>query len=155
MMYRDNTAYDFEMFTPKKKVVELPESRPVKKRSSASLKKTAAQPASRSRLLAVGAVVATLLLIVAQLHCQLKNSEVVDQIYQTEKSIETLQSENTRLQVALDGKVSFSNMESTAKSMGMQKITVAQMEYVNLCTEDTMEVTNDQGGLLAMLGEWF
>ena len=155
MMYRDNTAYDFEMFSPKKKVVELPVSSPAKKRASASAKRTAVQPANRSRFLAIGAVVVVFLLILAQLHCQLKNSEVVDQIYQTEKAIETLQSENTRLQVELDGKVSFSNMENTAKSMGMQKITVAQMEYVNLCTEDAIEVTGGQGGLLAMLGEWF
>jgi cell division protein FtsL len=154
MMYRDNTAYDFEMFSPKKKVVELPVSAPSKKRTS-SAKKTAAQPAKRSSVLAIGAVAIAFLLIIAQLHCQLKNSEVVDQIYQTEKAIETLQSENTRLQVELDGKVSFSNMENTAKSMGMQKITVAQMEYVNLCTEDTIEVNEGNGGLLAMLGEWF
>ena len=155
MMYRDNTAYDFELFTPKKKVVELPVDRPAKKRASVSGKKAAVSTAGRSRLVMVGIVAATLLLIIAQLHCQLQNSEVVDQIYQTEKAIETLQSENTRLQVELDGKVSFSNMESTAKSMGMQKITVAQMEYVNLCTEDAMEVTQEEGGLLAMLGEWF
>ena len=154
MMYRDNTAYDFEMFSPKKKVVELPVSASSKKRTS-SAKKTVAQPAKRSSVLAIGAVAIAFLLIIAQLHCQLKNSEVVDQIYQTEKAIETLQSENTRLQVEMDGKVSFSNMENTAKSMGMQKITVAQMEYVNLCTEDAVEVTNGQGGLLAMLGEWF
>ena len=44
MMYRDNTAYDFEMFSPKKKVVELPVSASSKKRTS-SAKKTVAQPA--------------------------------------------------------------------------------------------------------------
>lgn len=151
-MYRDNTAYDFEMFAPKKKVVEIP-VRESKRNRSLSDKK--AVSLNKGTLVSVCAVVAVLLLIFAQLHCQLKNSEVVDQIYQAEKTIETLQSENTRLQVELDGKVSFSNMEATAKSMGMQKATVAQTEYVNLCTEDTAEVTVQEEGIMAKLAEWF
>lgn len=153
MNYRDNTAYDFEMFAPKKKVVELPD-REGKRKSSAS-RKTQAASSSKGSVIMVGAVVVALMLVFAQLHCQLKNSEVVDQIYQTEVAIETLQSENTRLQVELDGKVSFSNMEATAQSMGMQKTTVAQTEYVNLCVEDTVEVTQQEEGFMAKLAEWF
>ena len=153
MIYRDSTAYDFEMFSPKKNLVEIPDVPQSTKRKPAS--KAENKPAARGLTFAVCSIALVVLLVIAQLHCQLQNSEVVDQIYQTEKAIETLQSENTRMQVELNGKVSFSNMESTAKSMGMQKITVAQMEYVNLCTEDTIEVTEETGGLLAMLGEWF
>ncbi len=155
MMYRDNTAYDFELFAPKKKeVVEIP----VKPKVGISTRRKAATRAHagfRNRLVSIGAVVTVLVLVVAQLHCQLQNSEVVDQIHQTEKSIETLQSENTRLQVELDAKVSFSNMERIAKEMGMQKMTVAQMEYINLCCEDKAEVVNGNGGLLAAVQDLF
>lgn len=158
MSYRDSTAYDFDLFAPKK-VVEIPDSPTAKKRKqSASRKKKGTQTGRKvlsGRLTTVAAVAAVVVLIIAQLHCQLQNSEVVDQIYQTEKQIEVLQSENTRLQVELEGKVSFTNMEAIAKSKGMQKATVAQTKYVNLHTEDASEVVGEDEGLLAVLAEWF
>ncbi len=156
MIYRDNTAYDFEMFAPKKPVVELPDHpNAKKKRNSATSKKPVAKASSRSSFVMVALVLVAFLLIIAQLNCQLQNSEMTDKIAKAEKEIQTLQSENTRLQVEINGKISFSNMESTAKSMGMQKITVAQVEYVNLCTEDAVEVTDGESGFLTMFAEWF
>lgn len=145
-MYRDNTAYDFERFTPKKRaVVELPVRKAKNKPALFSLK----QP------MLVFSVVAVLVLIIAQLHCQLQLSETVDKISQTEKRIESLQSENTRLQTELNGKVSFDNMETSAKEMGMQKITAAQTEYINLCDEDVSEVVKNENGLLASVEDLF
>jgi len=148
MMYRDSTAYDFERFAPKKKeVIELPVERRATKSSASVL--------PRGRLVTMVGVVIVLLLIIAQLHCLLQTSETSDQISQTQKNIEILKSENTRLQVELDGKVSFTNMEAAAKEMGMKKITVAQTEYINLCDEDTAEVVNQESGILASVQDLF
>ena len=160
MIYRENTAYDFERFAPKSRVVEIPDppqrkKQTVKKGQASSDKKAAAAASLRQSVTFIAAVAAVLLLVVAQLYCQLQNSEVVDAIGRTEKAIETLQSENTRLQVELEGKVSFTNMEEIAKSKGMQKMTVAQTEYINLCQEDTVEVIDGQTGLLAAIRDWF
>ncbi len=156
MIYRDNTAYDFEMFAPKKTVVELPDHpNAKKKRASATAKKPVAKASARSNFVMVALVVVAFLLIIAQINCQLQNSEMVDKIADEQTEIQKLQSENTRLQVEVNNKVSFSNMENTAKSMGMQKITVAQVEYVNLCTEDAVEVTDGENGFLTMLADWF
>ncbi len=146
MMYRTNTAYDFDLFTDKKReVVELP----VQKKKAKNKKALAIKP---SVVLCAAAV---LLLIIAQLHCQLQVSETVDKISRTEKNIEILQSENTRLQTELNGKISFTNMEQSAKEMGMQKITAAQTEYINLCDEDVSEVVKTKSGLLASVQDNF
>ena len=95
MIYRDSTAYDFDLFTDNKKreVVEIPVAKPAPKKAART------QPAARTfkqRAVAVCAVAAVLLLVVAQLHCQLVNSETVDQIGRAQKKIETLESEQTR-----------------------------------------------------------
>ncbi len=146
MMYRDNTAYDFDLFTPKKReVVEIPVHKNKKRTKTFAVK----QP------MVVLSVVATLILIIAQLHCQLQLSETVDKISQTEKNIEILQSENTRLQTEINGKISFTNMEQSAKEMGMQKITAAQTEYIHLCDEDASEVVENNTGLLASVRDAF
>lgn len=146
MMYRDNTAYDFDLFTPKKReVVEIPVYKNKKRTKTFAVK----QP------MVVLSVVATLILIIAQLHCQLQLSETVDKISQTEKNIEILQSENTRLQTEINGKISFTNMEQSAKEMGMQKITAAQTEYIHLCDEDASEVVENNTGLLASVRDAF
>ena len=92
-----------------------------------------------------------LLLVVAQLHCQLQNSEVVCEIDRTKTEIRDLKSDNTRLQSELNGKVSFTNMEKAAKEMGMQKMTIAQTEYINLNTTDSVELADGDGGLLAAM----
>ncbi len=148
MMYRDSTAYDFELFAPKKKeVVEIPVSARRQSTRAKSRKKSA--PLAKNRLVLVAAVVTVLLLMVAQLHCQLQNSEVVCEIDQTKTEIRNLKSDNTRLQSELSGVVSFTNMEKAAKEMGMQKMTVAQTEYINLNTEDSVEVIGNEGGLKA------
>ncbi|MBR4868482.1 MAG: hypothetical protein IKU10_04940, partial [Clostridia bacterium] len=103
----------------------------------------------KSRLALVAAVLAVLLLVVAQLQCQLQNSEMVCKIDQTKTEIRDLKSDNTRLQSELNEKVSFTNMEKAAKEMGMQKVTTAQTEYINLNAEDSVEVVEERGGLLA------
>lgn len=152
MMYRDSTAYDFDLFAPKKKeVVEIPTQRKNNKSRSRAKSKGLFQ----NRLVLVAAVVAVLLLIVAQLQCQLQVSEVVCQIDRTKTEIRDLKSDNTRLQAELNGKVSFTNMEKAAKEMGMQKMTIAQTEYINLNTEDTVELANANGGLLAAVNGLF
>ncbi len=154
MIYRDSTAYDFDLFTDNKKreVVEIPVAKPAPKKAART------QPAARTfkqRAVAVCAVAAVLLLVVAQLHCQLVNSETVDQIGRAQKKIETLESEQTRLQVELEEKISFTNMETTAKQLGMQKMSAAQTQYVNLHRQDESEVLSGQGGLTAQIWDLF
>ena len=152
MMYRDSTAYDFDLFAPKaKEVVEIPAHRKNTKTRSRAKTKGLLQ----SRLVIVAAVVAVLLLVVAQLHCQLQNSEVVCEIDRTKTEIRDLKSDNTRLQSELNGKVSFTNMEKAAKEMGMQKMTIAQTEYINLNTTDSVELADGDGGLLAAVRRLF
>ncbi|MBR6547912.1 MAG: hypothetical protein IKT68_00055 [Clostridia bacterium] len=145
-MYRDSTAYDFERFAPKKKeVVEL----------SVERRATKSATSSRGWLVTAVGVIVVLLLVAAQLNCLLQTSETSDEITQIKKNIEVLKSENTRMQVELEGKVSFTNMETAAKEMGMKKITVAQTEYINLCDQDASEVTDQENGALAAVQELF
>jgi cell division protein FtsL len=157
-MYQNNTAYDFDLFAPKKtEVVEIPTNNRQRQKSYKQKTSSSAKTASVSAktLVSVAAVVSVLLLVIAQLSCQLQNSEVVDKIHRTEQSIEVLQSENTRLQTELNGKISFTNMEEAARNMGMQKMTHSQTQYINLCNQDAVEMAEGNTGLLAAIGELF
>ncbi len=150
----DSTAYDFDLFTEKEKreVVEIP-TRPA--RGGRRSRKAAARRSGRSVLAIAAAVSVFLLLMVAQLHCQLQTSEVVAQINATEREIEALKSDNVRLQVELERKVSFENMEQSARAMGMQKISAAQREYVQLHGEDAVEMPEQDKDLIIRLQELF
>lgn len=151
MNYLYNDAYDFSLFEDKKKapVVKIPENEKVKKenlkRATSIAKGANARPAlgfkKTATIISVGAIV--LLLFFFQINGNVKATETTDQITNTEKQIELMKSEQVRLQMELDGRVSYENMEKAAEEAGMQKPTAMQMRYINIYDTDTAEITAD------------
>ena len=155
MNYYYNDAYDFSLFEDKKKapVVKIPENKKAKKdklrKQNAVLTNTSARPAlgfkKIATIVSVGALV--LFLFFFQINGNVKATETTDQITKTEKQIEHMKSEQVRLQMELDGKVSYENIEKAAEEAGMQKPTAMQMRYINIYDTDTAEITGEMNVL--------
>lgn len=151
MNYRGNEAYDFSLFEDKKRVnvVEIPDNEKAKRekirKKNAVLSETNTRPALGFKrtlgIVCVGAMV--LFLFFFQINGSVKATETTEEIYQTEKQIEALKSEEVRLQMELDSRVSFENIEKTAAEMGMQKPDSMQMRYINIYDTDTAEITEE------------
>lgn len=150
--YKESVAYDFELFAPKKnKVIELPETK--------QKAKTAARPKARLSAKSAFSVVAVsaliLFMIFFQLYGELQTSEITDQITTVKGEIETLKSEEVRLNMEIETKVSYQNIEKLAAEMGMQKKNKSQINYVSLCDEDVAVVLSDKSGIKAAADDLF
>ena len=151
MNYYYNDAYDFALFEEKKTapVVDIPQNekakRNVQQKQSNSHKKAAVHPALGFKKIATIASVSALVLLLFffQIDGNVKATETTDQISKTEKQIEQMKSEQIRLQMELDGKVSYENIEKAAEEAGMQKPTAMQMRYINIYDTDTAEITGE------------
>lgn len=151
MNYYYNDAYDFSLFEEKKNapVVDIPQNEKAKKnnqhkKSNLNTKAVARPALGFKKIMAVASVSAlVLLLFFFQINGNVKATETTDQISKTEKQIEQLKSEQIRLQMELDGKVSYENIEKAAEEAGMQKPTAMQMRYINIYDTDTAEVTGE------------
>jgi len=151
MNYYYNDAYDFSLFEDKKNapVVNIPQNEKAKKniqrKPNTVHANTAVRPAlgfkKVATIVTVGAMV--LLLFFFQINGNVKATEITDQIGTTEKQIELMKSEEIRLQMELDGKVSYENIEKAAQEAGMQKPSAMQMRYINIYDTDNAEITAD------------
>ncbi len=151
MNYYYNDAYDFSLFEDKKKasVVDIPQNEKAKKNNQSKQNtvntKNVPRPAlgfkKMATIISVGALV--LLLFFFQINGNVKATETTDQISKTEKQIEQMKSEQVRLQMELDGKVSYENIEKAAEEAGMQKPVASQMRYINIYDTDTTEITGE------------
>ena len=144
--YKESVAYDFELFTPKEKkkeqanIVALPE----KNKAHSTKAKTKALPARR---MVSSVLVATLalMMIFLRVYGEVENAEVKEDIQSAQSAIEQLKSEETRLKMELETKVTFANVEKKAAEMGMQKRDDAQTNYVTLEGEDSAEIIEENG----------
>ncbi len=151
MNYIYTDAYDFSLFEDKKKapVVKIPENEKVKKdnrrKQNVAVTHTSVRPALGFKktitIISVGILV--LMLFFFQIDGNVKATETTDQITKTEKQIEHMKSEQVRLQMELDGKVSYENIEKAAEEAGMQKPTATQMRYINIYDTDTAVITGE------------
>ena len=152
--YFDSTAYDFERFAPERQeaeIITVPENKKAPRHKSNT---SPAEKLKHRLSAAVGAVV-IMLLVMMQMQCQIQSSEVTEKIYQTKETISTLKSEQTRLNVEIENKVSFYNIEKIASERGMQKANNMQTKYINLCDEDVTEVTENAESIFEKIASWF
>ena len=118
--YTDSLAYDFSAFMPKPKndeavrdnIVKIPE--PKKKQKT----KSAAASVSAFAVMVSFVILAALC---GNIYLRLQINEVNSEINAANKQINTLDSEKTSLEVELERKISYSNIELEATEMGMKK----------------------------------
>lgn len=71
-------------------------------------------------------------------------TEIKSEIEKTKSAIETLKSEETRLNMEIEASLSVKNIEREAESMGMQKQEREQTSYLVLDQADEAEVLTEE-----------
>lgn len=132
--YNDSLAYDFSMFMPREKrqdnIVKLPKLKT----------KTKARAATKKVSVTFSAIlISTFILAVlcGNIFLRLKINEINTKINATKAEIEELKSEKTEIEVELERKLSFSNVEVEATEMGMRKKDKSQVKYIKVNKNNT------------------
>lgn len=150
---RGTEAYDYNRMNsrgsaaPAKQPQRRPQRAPKPKlirRSRAQIK--AEQKATRARTIKALAVCALLFSLVAfQIYSQVKVDELDRELKNVETSISVLESENTRLNMELDSRISLEKVDDYAQNvLGMVKVENYQVSYVDLASANSIEVSGDK-----------
>lgn len=143
--YNDSLAYDFEMFMPKtaedtKKrdnIVVLPQ----KAAASRKRTKTAAKSMSASAMLIMTAVF-ILAGLCGNIMLRLEINEVNSEISDMKAVIGELDSEKTSLEVEMQKKISYANLELEATQLGMRKLEKENVTYIRVNDKDTAKTAD-------------
>lgn len=143
-----NAAYDLSRFEekakePKISVVKTPQNKPKKKPHT-------------MRIVSLAMVVT--LIMTAFIYSQMMLNELTSTIYEANKDLSVLRSENTRLNMELESKTSLKNAEEIATAqLGLSKMQRSQTEYVQLTQGDKVEVAKQQSSFPGLDGiiNWF
>ncbi len=138
--YNDSLAYDFDMFLPKKntepaKIVKMPQKKKTSSRRRANL--VVAESVKKVAIIAF-----VLSVICANIFLRVRITEVNNDINNIKTEIAELESENTRLNVELENRISFKNIEEAAVQLGMKKMDKSQVIYIKT-NKSNAAVTSD------------
>lgn len=143
--YNDSLAYDFEMFMPKEKtrqednIVKMPTPK-VKERAKRRV-------ATRSLSVSAFAVMASVIILAAlcgNIFLRLQINEVNSNINNMKAQINAVDSEKTSLDMEMEKRISYSNIEIEATEMGMQKKDKSQVKYIRVNEDDTAVTKNGE-----------
>lgn len=149
----DSMAYDFSMFLPKEQ--ETPAAAPRRKQNIVKMpvreerrKKAAAKNLAGkvSSFLMAALVVA---MLCGSLYLRVEITEVTDQIGKAQAVLEEQKSEETRLLMEVERKVSYKNIEEAAQQLGMQKKERSQVNYIRTNPDSKGETAGKSGALSA------
>lgn len=146
--YNDSLAYDFNMFMPresvataaagsKRNVVSMP--KPVSRKRARAVKKSVS--------LSAFAVMFSIIVLAAfcgNIYLRMRVNEVNSQINDLKSEIEELNTERTSLQVELERRISYSNIEVEATGIGMQKLDKNQVKYIRVNDKNTAVNSNGE-----------
>ncbi len=138
--YNDSLAYDFEMFAPKpaKKpqssgnVVALPADR-----RKANQRTRAAAKAMSPSVLLIMAAIFVLAGLCGNIALRLQINEVNSKISHMRTSINELDSQKTSLEVEVQRRISYANLELEAMELGMKKLEKDSVTYIRVHDKDT------------------
>ena len=146
--YNDSLAYDFEMFMPKEKkqpdrnnIVVMPKV--------AEKQKQRRQAASRSfspTVVAIMCVVFVVAGLCGNIALRIKINETNSQINDIKAAVAELDSEETALEVELQRRISYMNLELEATQLGMKKPSKEDVTYIRV--NDTNIAKNAKGTIL-------
>lgn len=132
--YNDSLAYDFEMFAPKKaeeksrdNIVVLPKSENNPKNKSKSAAKALSAPVSLLML-----SVFILAALCGNIALRLRINELNSEINDVKSAIAELDSEKTSLEVEMQRRIAYSNLELEAMQLGMKKMEKSNVTYIRV-----------------------
>lgn len=142
--YNESLAYDFEMFAPKPakthsrdNIVVMP-----KTDKSAKARRKSATKAVSSPVLLVMTAVIVLAGLCGNIALRLKINEVNSEINDYKAAIAEVDSEKTALEVELQRRISYANLELEAMQMGMQKPEKENVIYIRVNDKDTAKTSD-------------
>ncbi len=143
--YNDSLAYDFDMFMPKPaKRAEPKDNIIVMPRAAAAAKKR--KTAATKRLSAPISLVLCAVMLLAgfcgNIVLRLEINEVNSEINDVKSVIAELDSEKTALEVEMQRRISFSNLELEAVRLGMKKPEKEDVKYIRV-NDKNAAVTDD------------
>ena len=149
MYYNDNLAYDFETVEPS-----------IESERNAKYSKNARPKNKTSKLrlvLCITAVVVIVACFVGKMWLSTVSTELTAQINSSKSEISKLKSEETRLKIEVESLVSYDNLDSAAKDLGMKKKEASQTVYVNGENGDKGLVVDnsESGNIFSVFAEWF
>ncbi len=143
--YNDSLAYDFERFMPRtntpkenkeNNIIKLPRTeRKQKVRNQAAVKTVSVSA------FAVMAAIFVLAALCGNIFLRLQINEVNSEINSVKTEINQLESEKVALEVELERKISYSNIEVEATEMGMRKMDKNQVTYIRVNDKNTATVS--------------
>jgi len=144
--YDTSLAYNFELFMPAEKrkaeVLPMPNNKTGAKRRAKTRSKAKTKARPRFGLIAITGLFLIMLCCNLVLRAQITATE--SRIEAIDKEIAVMESEATRLNVELEKKLSYSNLEQEAYSLGMRKMDKSQVVYIKT-NEENKAITS--GGL--------
>lgn len=129
--YQRNTAYNLNTIPNREKAAQI-KTLPRKRAKTRNL-------SAFSKILVAGIIV---FMLCFNLGLRVKINNVKNEISTVEQEIEKLESEAIRLEMKLENKISYDNIEEVAQKMGMQKIDKEQIHYIDTTENDTVEILN-------------
>lgn len=145
--YNDSLAYDFEMFMPKTaeregtrdNIVVMP------KTAERSRKRTrAAAKSLTSPMLLIMTAVFILAGLCGNIALRIKINEVNSEINEVKSSITELDSVKTSLEVEMQRRISYSNLELEATQLGMRKMEKENVKYIRVNDKDKAVTANGE-----------
>ena len=136
--YNDSLAYDFEMFMPKTVETEKRDNIVVMpKTAERSKKRTRAAAKSLSApVTLIMAAVFILAGLCGNIALRLKINEVNSEINDVKAAITELDSEKTGLEVEMQRRISYANLELEATQLGMRKMEKSNVTYIRVNDKD-------------------
>ena len=136
--YNYSLAYDFEMFMPKTVETEKRDNIVVMpKTAERSKKRTRAAAKSLSApVTLIMAAVFILAGLCGNIALRLKINEVNSEINDVKAAITELDSEKTGLEVEMQRRISYANLELEANQLGMRKMEKSNVTYIRVNDKD-------------------
>ncbi len=137
--YNDSLAYDFDRFMPRTQpkeydnIVKLPQTK-----VSARQRKATRHVSAYATVLCLA--VFMLAALCGNIGMRLRINEVSTQINEAKTELKALESEKTALQVELDRRVSYCNIEEEAEKLGMVKRSRDQVHYITVNEKNAAKI---------------
>lgn len=136
--YNDSLAYDFEMFMPKTaetdkrdNIVVMPKTAERSKKRTRAAAKSLSAPVTL-----IMAAVFILAGLCGNIALRLKINEVNSEINDVKAAITELDSEKTSLEVEMQRRISYANLELEATQLGMRKMEKSNVTYIRVNDKD-------------------
>ena len=143
--YNDSLAYDFSMFAPKPARAERQNDNivvmPRVRKNQAKRRKAATKALSAPALLVMTAVI-VLAGLCGNIALRLKINEVNAEITEVKAAIAELDSEKTELEVQMQRRISFANLELEATELGMKKPEKDNVVYIRVNNKDAAKTAD-------------